>query len=216
MEALESLHYKGYSIDIFPDECDESPRVWDNLSTLVCWHKRMNIGDKNFNLDVEKQVHAFNEVINEAKKNGDLMYPLYIYDHSGVSLSVHRTYPYNDPWDAGQVGIVIVSKKDIREAYNVKKVTKQIKEKVFSVVENEIKTYNQYLNGEVYGYVTYDSNGEVDSCWGFYDKDECIDEAKGMIDHLVKEKVKRHCNKVKQWIKHKVPLLKRHSLKIAI
>lgn len=34
----------------------------------------------------------------------------------------------------------------------------------------ELKTYRQYLAGEVYGYMVKSPDGEVlDSCWGFYD-----------------------------------------------
>lgn len=54
--------------------------------------------------------------------------------------------------------------------------------------------WEQYCNGEVYGYViSVKTSGtceceeweEVDSCWGFYGDDHCMEEAKGMLSHFV-------------------------------
>lgn len=43
----------------------------------------------------------------------------------------------------------------------------------------EVETYDQYLTGDVYGYVIESEDGTVDdSCWGFFGLDHCIGEAK--------------------------------------
>lgn len=39
--------YKGYTIKIYHDEDAESPRDWDNLGEMVCFHRRYNLGDCN-------------------------------------------------------------------------------------------------------------------------------------------------------------------------
>jgi hypothetical protein len=39
--------YKGYQIKIEQDELDESPREWEPLGTMVCWHKNYELGDKH-------------------------------------------------------------------------------------------------------------------------------------------------------------------------
>jgi hypothetical protein len=47
--------------------------------------------------------------------------------------------------------------------------------------EGLVETWNQYLWGDVWGYVITDSDGEEvesGSCWGFYGLDACIEEAK--------------------------------------
>ena len=37
---------------------------------------------------------------------------------------------------------------------------------------SEVKTYNHYINGEVYGFTLYHNSEELDSVWGFYDSDD--------------------------------------------
>ena len=49
-----------------------------------------------------------------------------------------------------------------------------------------MRIYSQYLKGDVYGYIIEDPDGdEVDSCWGFYEQDNCLDEAKRMVDWYI-------------------------------
>ena len=53
----------------------------------------------------------------------------------------------------------------------------------------EMKIYNQYVTGEVFGYMIEGGDGYCDdSCWGFYGTDEIprmIEEAKSEIDHAL-------------------------------
>ena len=49
--------------------------------------------------------------------------------------------------------------------------------------QGEINTYLSWANGDVYGYVVEDENGEhLDSCWGFYGEPEFAEEeAKSIV-----------------------------------
>lgn len=50
-------------------------------------------------------------------------------------------------------------------------------------LKSEVETYDQYLTGDVYGYVIEDKEGEeLDSCWGFYGEEYCLEEAKSIAD----------------------------------
>ena len=73
--------------------------------------------------------------------------PLYLYDHSGITMS---SSPFSCRWDSGQVGWYFVSKKKVREEYGVKKITQSLIDKVTEVLESEVKTYDMYLTGELY------------------------------------------------------------------
>lgn len=132
-----------------------------------------------------------NDVI-EALSNKDIWYllkkhaniialPLYLYDHSGITMS---TASFNDRWDSGQVGWIYTDKENIlSQRYkfrnskgNLIKITKRNwKEAAYQILKKEVKMYDMYLQGEVYGIVIeeYDSDfedfDEIDSCWGFYD-----------------------------------------------
>ena len=37
----------NYLIEVHQDESPESPRSWDNLGTMICFHRRYDLGDKH-------------------------------------------------------------------------------------------------------------------------------------------------------------------------
>lgn len=176
MDAIEKREYKGLTIKIFQDEDSEGPRQWDNFGKMVCAHRRYDLGDEQMDAD---------DILEITKRADVLWLPLYLYDHSGLSMSTGRSYPFNCPWDSGQVGIIYADREMIFKEYGSKKFTKRIKEKVYALLEVEVKTYNQWLTGDVYGYWIEDESGEhLDSCWGFYGFDYCMAEAESMADHF--------------------------------
>lgn len=46
MTPIETINYRGYSIEIHYDTDPISPREDDNLGVIVGWHRRYNIGDQ--------------------------------------------------------------------------------------------------------------------------------------------------------------------------
>src|SRR3990167_995153 len=87
-------------IELHQDELMESPRGWDNLGTMVCFHSRYRLGDSH-NFESPKD---FQEQITE---EAHVILPLYLYDHSGLAIN---TTGFHCPWDSGQVGFIYVSK----------------------------------------------------------------------------------------------------------
>lgn len=113
------------------------------------------------------------------KKN--VILPLYLYDHSGLSISCSNSYPYNDRWDAGQVGWIYASYDDIKKEYG--SITAETIDKAEKVLSGEVSTYDDYLRGNVYGYIIEKNGVEVDSCWGYLgDLREMISEMKSGVD----------------------------------
>ncbi|MBC7105575.1 MAG: hypothetical protein H5T97_06535, partial [Firmicutes bacterium] len=95
--------------------------------------------------------------------------PVYLYDHSGLRMSVR---PFGDPWDSGQVGWIVAPASRIREEYRVKRIGPRIRREVEDILRGEVEVYDLWLRGEVYGYQLYRRARRgfelVDSCWGFY------------------------------------------------
>ena len=59
-------------------------------------------------------------------------------------------------------------------------------------MEQEVKTYDQYLTGDVWGYIIEDDSGEVlDSCWGFFGHDYCEEEAKAQLKYWEDQEAQR-------------------------
>jgi hypothetical protein len=145
----------------------------------------------------DKAVDACNEIVdNLIEKTIDKHYitlPLYLYDHSGITIS---TGPFSCPWDSGQVGFTYVSIKDVKKEWNWKVITKKRRQEAINLLESEVKTYDMYLTGEIFGFVIKpkDNNKLIecdDSCWGFYgwdhEKSGLLDMAKSSINYAIKE-----------------------------
>lgn len=180
-------------IRVEQDETPMHPRKdMDNLGTMVCWHGRYELGD-------EQPSESPFEFRSELPKD-IIELPLYLYDHGGITMN---TAGFSCPWDSGQVGFIYVSRADVREQYGWKRITKAREQQILGYLKAEVETYDQYLRGDVYGFIVeerptavFDAEGkpvEVDgdelweethSCWGFYGDDPFKN---GISDHIEKE-----------------------------
>ena len=185
----------NYLIEIIQENDPESPREWDNLGKMICFHSRYNLGDKHDYRSNDYSGWEEQRKDIEKKENVCVMLPLYLYDHSGITMN---TTGFSCRWDSGQVGWIVVSKEQVRKEYGVKRINKELIEKVTNILENEVKIYDQYLTGDIYGYriskvteceLGHEHKEEVDSCWGFYGEDECMTEAEGIVDYHIKNEV---------------------------
>lgn len=112
--------------------------------------------------------------------------PLWLYDHSGITMSCGaRNYPYNDAWDSGCVGWIIMAKETALKERIGCCDESNWREKAIAYMESEVALYDQYLTGDVYGYTLLkEEDGEwveQDSCWGFYGDDVM---ANGISDNV--------------------------------
>jgi len=188
----------------------ESSRDWDNLGRMMCWHSRYYLGDydsDNRRMETHDGTNCpdpsdFREWWEEHGKGG-LLLPLYLYDHSGITMSCS---PFSCPWDSGQVGYIYITAEKMREEYSVKRISKQLRKRVTEYLVNEVKTYDEFLRGDVYGYVVAElepqdedesleleerEGDQRDSCWGFYGLDYCIQEAKSMAEWHQKKQAEK-------------------------
>ena len=130
--------------------------------------------------------------------------PLYLYDHSGISIS---TSSFSCPWDSGQVGFAFVTYAKIREEQSCKIVTAKGRNWAAQRIDSETRVYGQYLTGQVFGFIVQvatewesesycHATGEreaiasewedLDSCWGYYgnfDESGLASEALSAIVH---------------------------------
>ena len=181
-----------YKIEVIQDESPSSPREDDNLGTMVCFHGRYDLGDKhNYK---SGDYNGWDEMEKNIIKNENVgvILPLYLYDHSGITIS---TSPFSCNWDSGQIGFIFISKEKMLKEYGGKIVTQTLKDKVEGYLKSEVETYDQYLTGDVYGYrvseVKVCSEGheheeELDSCWGYYGQENCMLEGVGVVEYYIK------------------------------
>ena len=157
------------TIKVVRDDSAESPRTWGNLGLMACWHRSYILGDVQPKEDPADWLAA-------NAPEGSVVLPLHLYDHSGITM---RTGSFGDPWDSGQVGWIVVTPDKIRKEYSVKRITAAMRARVAAVLEQEVSTYDDFLTGNVWGYVldvSHDceacgakvgEDDKSDSCWGF-------------------------------------------------
>ena len=143
MNIAETIEHKGYTIEIMYDEDAQNPRDkdFDNLDTMVCFHKRYSLGDSEHGYKKE-DFNSWDELEAQIIKdhNPVVINPLYLYDHSGITISIS---PFSCPWDSGQIGWIFVSRKAALDNWqkNNKTSNKSLEAKV-----------NRYINATVEEY----------------------------------------------------------------
>lgn len=170
------------------DQSPESPREWDNFGILAFKNENNSedpIGDINewladkLGLNIDSLYKKFDS-LNQLKDHLEQRFmsefvasKVYKYEHSGVAYS---TEPFSCRWDSGQVGYIYVTKKIAAENFGKKICTAAARDNAYGILRSEMETYSQWANGEVYGFIIEDEEGDqLDSCWGFYDKESIAD-----------------------------------------
>ena len=219
-DILDTILYKDCAIKIYQDEDTQNPDEWgDNNLFLVGFHRDFTVENILVSEDICRAVlegdikkrDDDDDYIRESAKELTKQYHVFgleAYIHGGVALSLSREGNFPDRrWDVSQLGAVFVSKKETKSRVKARKLALGL-----------IETWNDYLSGNVYGFITETKIGnDVGSCWGFYgdyNKSGMIEEAKGEIDSYVEEKLKKHARQLKVQILKGVSLNNRKALAI--
>ncbi len=167
MESAHEEIYKNRKITIEYDRDAMNPLTeWDMLGTFSCFHR-------NYNLSTPDAIKDIDELKELIERPDVLALPLFLYDHSGITIS---TGPFPCPWDSGQVGCIHITHEKIKAEYG--NTDPETIKKVTGYLKGEVKTFDAYLTGDVYGWIV-DGKPEpgedrdtaeehVDSCWGYY------------------------------------------------
>ncbi|MAT51153.1 MAG: hypothetical protein CMK32_08220 [Porticoccaceae bacterium] len=258
----EEFKVNDLTVRIEQDQDPLNPREeWDcHVGTMVCWHRRYNLGDKhdlkdsgelyaslfdsceptdeeirevlsviikseegqqdycqffqnsrgwqskldtrrdfvreyaaNWEYIPQEVKHAISEVV----LSYHTILPLYLYDHSGITMN---TSGFMCGWDSGQVGYIYVSHKKLAKEWGqgidepvVRRDTQEIlspslREYAVDILKSEVEVYDQYLTGDIWGYVIEDEEGNhIDSCWSMLGREYCEEEAKSQAEWFSQE-----------------------------
>jgi len=205
-DKVEEKEYKGYKINIYQDECAESPDDWgDDGLFLVGYHRDFYVDRKRTtrNKDTKEKIVVEKGISQELARciansgkdeegedNTEAkeyikkyhIFGLEAYIHSGVVLALTHEGNFPDrQWDVSQLGLVFVAKKETRTRDKAKKLALGL-----------IRTWNEYLSGDIYGYMIENPDGEESGgCWGFWGYDNIksglLESAQGEIDAAIEE-----------------------------
>lgn len=148
---------------------------WENMGTMALFHKRYTLGDKGHGL-CTSDFEGWEAMEDHLYRNcgAVVVLQVFMYDHSGITI---RTSPFSCPWDSGQIGFIYVTREKALATFNRKRITQKLIGKLTDALVSEVKTYDQYLTGDVWSYVIEDDKGEhIDSCGGFFGHDYAVEE----------------------------------------
>lgn len=169
---VDNIEKDGLTANIYTD-CDvESPREYEcNIWNFVSLHR--NIVTSEGELTAERLMEC-----RESLEEDYIIVPVYMYEHSGISLSLK---PFYCPFDSGVGFIAYIAKERVKKEYG--DLSEESVEKAMKCLEGEVKSYSEYLNGECFCIVIEDEEGnEVDSCGGFLGYEYTMQEAERMLD----------------------------------
>jgi len=196
MSHTETIEHNGYKIVLGCDEPFENPNEWgDEECFVVGFHRDFEVhrehpkvkspADARWYLRREDLIRVLvdngfdeEEAREEAESghtDGWELFPLHVYIHSGVALSLDTSYPFDCRWDACQVGFVFVKKENgWGKNEDGSAITLQ------QIAEWRVKAWNQYLSGDIWYVDIQDSDGETieGPFGGIYGFDEAVSQAK--------------------------------------
>jgi len=185
MYLIDKIERGEYRLEIHQDIDPENPCNWGHPTQMIFFGKYKHIGNKHdYDLGGFEDRDDFME--RGAEKLSKLMdaaiiKPVHIYSHSGECISTSLEYPFNDRFDSGTIGFAVITKKDLKEGFSTKRLTKSIMEKGEKMLEGDVKVLDVWVRGEICGFKLFKNNEEINSCWGFYGYDY---KTNGISDHL--------------------------------
>ena len=148
----------GQFFKFFYDDSTDSPRNGTNVATILTWERDYDSPDENdgtfeefaekHGVDISKS-WSFDDVITSMKKEGYYAVPVYTLHHG---VSHYSISDFNDPWDSGVVGVAFCKKQEglpNNENY------------LRRIIDREVKTYDAWVNGEIYGVARLDKTEDV-------------------------------------------------------
>jgi hypothetical protein len=183
MEPVEKYDHKGVKIRIYYDDSPAStPRDWSNVGTMVCWHRGYELGDRPLESQERKALerggmHLLTRYLT-MWEGATVVIPLGLIDHSGISMYAGGGAHVMDPggWDSGTVGFIFDTPAGREECGTPL-------DRIEEILHEEIEVYDQYLTGDVYGYIVGSGEHE-ESCWGFYGMDDVKQEAESIAEGI--------------------------------
>lgn len=176
-----------FTLEIIQDHDPQNPRDWDNVAKFVFFHNRYDLPH-----EIDQKVGASwdaLEAILKAAYGAVAVKPVYMYDHSGLTI---KTSPFSCRWDSGQIGFAFVDRETIiAEHPGRKRVSRGLLAWADARIESEIETYDMFLRGDVWGYIIKEGDEEVEACWGFFGEEYCRQEGEAVLASLVAKEWKQ-------------------------
>jgi hypothetical protein len=180
-DAIERIEDQGFVAELHYDTDPQSPKEWDQAGILATWHRRYC-----FDVNGEKEFGTGDDFIAAAKKGRWVYLLVGMYDHSGISLYEGGGSHAFDAqgWDSGTVGVIYTTWERYSKMCDSRR--KGWRKRAEETLRSELRTWDMFVQGQVYGYTITGPDGEVgDSCWGFYGYEDAMQEMKDALRYTL-------------------------------
>lgn len=182
METTKYKTDKGILIEEV-DLWQENPReLYESPTNFFTWLHRSCSPDENGYRNAQEFIEAMlpagwkkidalyregkfgegNEILAKKMENkGIILLPVWKFEHGSVSYQASAENPFSCPFDSCMAGYIFAEKKKLQEALGIKPGSRGQREKMEKFLEEEVRVYTAYVNGEVYGYRLEDSDGKT-------------------------------------------------------
>lgn len=171
---------ENWELKIYYDRDSESPREWCNIGQFLV--KPNSYINNELQLSSEYECVLKYGTRTEIEKLldalGYIYQPVTIYSHSGVRIYL------GEPccrWDSAIVGYYVIHKDELKTQFNSKRISKKQIKRAFEIMDSEVETFSNWVEGNVYQFQLYKNGEFVDSCSGFIAESE-DDAVKQMVD----------------------------------
>lgn len=202
-EPVETIHHEeheGWKVEVFQDWDAESPASWDQLGKFVRLSplRRWDIGDRDADGSEEEAIErgGFALLKRWLRLSSDEFAVTFRLDEGGGGQA--RLYE-SDYDGSNPSGFLVTDHVRVTELCGADP-KYHTAEWIENALKGEIEVWGQYVEGDVWGYVVEDPDGNHrDSCWGFYGFDYACTEAKEMLESAIEyeaeelKKIERSC-----------------------
>ena len=215
---VETIPYNGYEIGVFRDLDPGNPRTdrsqvgvftflgeWQHISDINAERRAGGIGEDRSYVDVDpKYAYDSVETLKEnilQKHPGALLFPVMAAQTQGGTTHIY----FESDLDRAN-GIIYVPKEVAIKEWGGKsgRLDKTVREKTRKYIEGEVQEYEDWSDGEVYGYMVRVPGGKWEGgVWGFWPEHDkggrteeelgyMLSEAKAEVDGMgpIEKKVK--------------------------
>jgi hypothetical protein len=150
--TAQEIKVDNISVEIFYDQFADNPREWDNETKFALFHKRYNFPNE---IGIRHEDYASWDEMEEALQLQYMwVYPVFMYDHSGLAFSINS---FDCKWDSGKVGFIVLESGTAEQAYKW--------------ATSELETFSHYMNGEMFGVSVFEDTELLDTNSGYYGYD---------------------------------------------
>ena len=201
---MHEVTHEGYTIKYEREEYPQSPiDDFDLYGTICCAHRRHTLGHVQLPNNLTYAEAIGQEILTlppernlmKALNKAAVWLPLYLYNHSGLSISTRSFYgrAHHAEWYSGVVGFIYITLEDIKKEsgnHDWKLITAKRRKQVEDRLRTTVEIYDGYLSGNIWNYAIADPNGkDIDESNSYYgDEDNMLEAAMAQIDCIIESR----------------------------